>query len=120
LLYIAKSINLFPFLLQKEFRQTFEKMEGFCLVTPVTGLNRPNTGKEDDDAQVYHITWVILSLVIFAWFIVLKYGIIPVMVIAHIPKRQSHPLVAGVLDHETLFVNLTELMPETSFSVYRT
>jgi hypothetical protein len=24
-------------------------MEGFSYVTPVTGLNRPNTGKEDDD-----------------------------------------------------------------------
>jgi hypothetical protein len=24
-------------------------MEGFGFVTPVTGLNRPNTGKEDDD-----------------------------------------------------------------------
>jgi hypothetical protein len=34
---------------EKEFRQTFEKMEGFSFVTPVTGLKRPNTGKEDDD-----------------------------------------------------------------------
>jgi hypothetical protein len=24
-------------------------MEGFNFVTPLTGLNRPNTGKEDDD-----------------------------------------------------------------------
>jgi hypothetical protein len=24
-------------------------MEGFSFVTPVTGLNRPNTGKKDDD-----------------------------------------------------------------------
>jgi hypothetical protein len=24
-------------------------MEGFSFVTPVTGLNRPNAGKEDDD-----------------------------------------------------------------------
>jgi hypothetical protein len=24
-------------------------MEGFSFVTPVTGLNRPDTGKEDDD-----------------------------------------------------------------------
>jgi hypothetical protein len=24
-------------------------MEGFSFITPVTGLNRPNTGKEDDD-----------------------------------------------------------------------
>jgi hypothetical protein len=34
---------------EKKFRQTFEKMEGFSFVTPVTGLNRLNTGKEDDD-----------------------------------------------------------------------
>jgi hypothetical protein len=33
----------------KIFRKTFEKVEGFSFVTPVTGLNRPNTGKEDDD-----------------------------------------------------------------------
>jgi hypothetical protein len=26
-------------------------MEGFIFVTPVTGLNRPNTGKEDDDDE---------------------------------------------------------------------
>jgi hypothetical protein len=24
-------------------------MEGFSFLTPVTGLSRPNTGKEDDD-----------------------------------------------------------------------
>jgi hypothetical protein len=24
-------------------------MEGFSFVTPITGINRPNTGKEDDD-----------------------------------------------------------------------
>jgi hypothetical protein len=24
-------------------------MEGFSFVTPVTGLNRPNTGKEEED-----------------------------------------------------------------------
>jgi hypothetical protein len=30
-------------------RKTFEMMEGFSFVTPVTGLNRPNTGKEEDD-----------------------------------------------------------------------
>jgi hypothetical protein len=34
---------------ENKFRKTFEKMEGFSFVTPVTGLNRPNTGKEDDD-----------------------------------------------------------------------
>jgi hypothetical protein len=27
-------------------------MEGFNFVTPVTGLNRRNTGKEDDDDDV--------------------------------------------------------------------
>jgi hypothetical protein len=31
-------------------------MEGFAFVTPITGLNRPNTGKEeeenDDDVQI--------------------------------------------------------------------
>jgi hypothetical protein len=27
-------------------------MEGFSFVTPVTGLNRPNTGKEDDDDDI--------------------------------------------------------------------
>jgi hypothetical protein len=26
-------------------------MEGFSFVTPVTGLNRPNTGKEEDDGD---------------------------------------------------------------------
>jgi hypothetical protein len=26
-------------------------MEGFSFVTPVTGLNRSNTGKEDDDEE---------------------------------------------------------------------
>jgi hypothetical protein len=26
-------------------------MEGFSFVTPVIGLNRPNTGKEDDDEE---------------------------------------------------------------------
>jgi hypothetical protein len=34
---------------EKKFRKTFEKMEGFSFVTSVTGLNRPNTGKDDDD-----------------------------------------------------------------------
>jgi hypothetical protein len=33
----------------QKFRETFEKMEGFSFLTPVTGLNRPNTGKDDDD-----------------------------------------------------------------------
>jgi hypothetical protein len=34
---------------KKKFSKTFEKMEGFSFVTPVTGLNRPNTGNDDDD-----------------------------------------------------------------------
>jgi hypothetical protein len=37
-------------------------MEGFSFVTPVTGLNRPNTGKEDDDDE--NITFVIKLYVI--------------------------------------------------------
>jgi hypothetical protein len=32
---------------------TSENMEGFSFVTPVTGLNRPNTGKEDDDDSYF-------------------------------------------------------------------
>jgi hypothetical protein len=38
----------------KDIRQTFEKMVGFSFVTPITGLNRPNTGKEDDDDEKNH------------------------------------------------------------------
>jgi hypothetical protein len=34
---------------EKKFRKTLEKKEGFSFVTPVTGLKRPNTGKDDDD-----------------------------------------------------------------------
>jgi hypothetical protein len=34
---------------EKKFRKTFEKMEGFSFVTPVTGVNTPNTRKEDDN-----------------------------------------------------------------------
>jgi hypothetical protein len=37
---------------EKKFRQTFEKMEGFSFVAPVTGLNIPNTGKEEDDEEI--------------------------------------------------------------------
>jgi hypothetical protein len=33
---------------------TFEKIEGFHFVTPIAGLSRPNTGKEDDDEDDYH------------------------------------------------------------------
>jgi hypothetical protein len=43
---------------EKKFRQTFEKMEGFSFVTPVTGLNRPNTGREDDDALFKCGLWI--------------------------------------------------------------
>jgi hypothetical protein len=37
---------------ENKFRKTFEKMEGFRVVTPVTGLNSPNTGKEDDEKSM--------------------------------------------------------------------
>jgi hypothetical protein len=30
-------------------------MEGFSFVMPVTGLNKPNTGKEDDDDDDDHV-----------------------------------------------------------------
>jgi hypothetical protein len=36
-------------------------MEGFSFVTPVTGLNRPNSGKEDDDDdEKFYILYFIL------------------------------------------------------------
>jgi hypothetical protein len=38
---------------EQKFRKTFEKMEGFSFVTHVTGLNRPNTGKEYDDDPLF-------------------------------------------------------------------
>jgi hypothetical protein len=42
-------INVIPTKRQNKFRKTFENMEGFSIVMPVTGLIRPNTGKEDND-----------------------------------------------------------------------
>jgi hypothetical protein len=44
-----KNDSKIPTKMEKKFRKTFEKMEGFSFVTLVTGLNRPNTTKEDDD-----------------------------------------------------------------------
>jgi hypothetical protein len=46
-----KNDSKIPPISEKKIRTTFEKMEGFNFVTPVTGLNRPNTGQEDDDAD---------------------------------------------------------------------
>jgi hypothetical protein len=46
---IPKNDSKIPTKREKKFRKTFEKMEEFSFVTPVTSLNRPNTGKEDDD-----------------------------------------------------------------------
>jgi hypothetical protein len=40
----------------KEEKKTFEKMEGFSFVTPVTGLSGPNAGKEDDELRSVHGT----------------------------------------------------------------
>jgi hypothetical protein len=34
-------------------------MEGFSFVTPVTGLNRPNTGKEEDDDDIMIINKIV-------------------------------------------------------------
>jgi hypothetical protein len=42
----------------KKCRKTFEKMERFSFVTPVTGLNRPNTGKEDDDNDAFQLVGI--------------------------------------------------------------
>jgi hypothetical protein len=42
--------------MEKKFRQTFEKMEGFSFAIPVTGLNKPNTGEEDDDDDEYFLS----------------------------------------------------------------
>jgi hypothetical protein len=57
---IPKNDSKIPTKRENKFRQTFEKMEGLSFVTPVIGLNRPNTGKEDDDDDAYadfsHIT----------------------------------------------------------------
>jgi hypothetical protein len=37
-------------------------MEGFNFVTPVTGLNRPNTGKEDDDDDDSLLKFIVYAL----------------------------------------------------------
>jgi hypothetical protein len=34
---------------KKKAGKTSEMMEGYCFVTSVTGLNRSNTGKTDDE-----------------------------------------------------------------------
>jgi hypothetical protein len=45
-------------------------MEGFSFVTPVTGLNRPNTGKEDDYDEFMQITdtiYVCVCVCVCVW-----------------------------------------------------
>jgi hypothetical protein len=42
-------------------------MEGFSFVIPVTGLNRPNTGKEDDDECVWWTDRLSLNIVFILW-----------------------------------------------------
>jgi hypothetical protein len=44
-----KNDSNIPIKRENKFRKTFEKMEGFNFGTPVTYLNRPNTGEDDDD-----------------------------------------------------------------------
>jgi hypothetical protein len=44
-----KNYSKIPTKREKKFRKTFENMEGFSFVTPVTGLNRPNIVKEEED-----------------------------------------------------------------------
>jgi hypothetical protein len=45
-------------------------MEGFSFVTHVTGLNRPNTGKEDDDDddddEVCVLPEVVIEIALFS------------------------------------------------------
>jgi hypothetical protein len=36
---------------KKKFGKTSETMEGFCFVIPVTGSNKPNVGKDDNDTD---------------------------------------------------------------------
>jgi hypothetical protein len=42
-------VSKIPTKRENKFRKIFEKREGFIFVMPVTGLNKTNTGKEDDD-----------------------------------------------------------------------
>jgi hypothetical protein len=53
---------------KNKFRKTFEKVEGFSFVTPVTGLNRPNTGNDDDDDDD-KFTLQLLSSVFLSFFL---------------------------------------------------
>jgi hypothetical protein len=72
---------------EKRFRKNFEKMEGFSFVTPVTGLNRLNTGKEDDDnyddvlyymitMNVYYISQSINDLSESLWWARTVFGLL--------------------------------------------
>jgi hypothetical protein len=53
---IPKNDSKIPTKREKKFRKTFEKMERFSFVTPVTGLNGPNAGNEDDELRSVHGT----------------------------------------------------------------
>jgi hypothetical protein len=53
-----KNDSKIPTKREKKCSKTFEKMEGG---TPVTGLNRPNTGKEDDDDDVFALCMTFIS-----------------------------------------------------------
>jgi hypothetical protein len=82
-----KNDSKIPTKREKKFRKTFEKVEGFCFVTPATGLSRPNTGKEDDDdlrnvltstaekrptcccfIHVSHV-WICAEIAYFDWYV---------------------------------------------------
>jgi hypothetical protein len=52
-----KNHSKIPTKREKKFRKTFETMEGFSFVTPVTCLNRPNTGNDDDDDDDIRTLW---------------------------------------------------------------
>jgi hypothetical protein len=49
LVSLSQKDSKIPTKRENKFRKTFEKMEEFSFVTPVTGLSRSNTGKDDDD-----------------------------------------------------------------------
>jgi hypothetical protein len=56
LFVLWKDDSKIPTKRENKFRKTFEKMEGFSFATPVTGPNRPNTGKDDDDDDICTLT----------------------------------------------------------------
>jgi hypothetical protein len=42
---------------KNEFGNTFEAIKGFCFAISITGLNRPNTRKDDDNDNDVYQRW---------------------------------------------------------------